>query len=87
MADESLLEFPCEFPIKMMGRDTPQFRTTARSLVENLSGPVGDEAVRIALSSNGSFVSVTVTITATSQNLLDDIYRAVSAHDDVLLAL
>ena len=87
MADESLLKFPCEFPINMMGRDTPQFRATARSLVENLSGPVGDGAVRVALSSNGSFVSVTVTIMATSQSLLDDIYRAVSAHDDVLMAL
>lgn len=87
MADESALEFPCEFPIKIMGRDTPGFRATAKGLVENHAGPVTDGAVCCSLSRNGSFVSVTVTITATSQDLLDDIYRDVSAHTDVLMAL
>ncbi len=70
-----------------MGRDTPEFRTTARSLVENHVGPVSDEAVREAVSRNGGFVSVTVTVTATSQQQLDAIYRDVSGHADVLMAL
>lgn len=87
MTTNSALEFPCEFPIKMMGRDTPQFRATARTLVESHSGPVHDSAVQTNLSRNGRFVSVTVTITANSQTLLDDIYRDVSAHNDVLMAL
>lgn len=87
MNDESALTFPCEFPIKMMGRDTPEFRATARALVENHAGAVGDEAIQAALSRNGRFVSVTVTITATSQQQLDDIYRDVSDHEDVLMAL
>ncbi|MGI9249299.1 MAG: DUF493 family protein, partial [Woeseiaceae bacterium] len=38
MADQSVLEFPCDFPIKLMGRDTPEFRATARGLVENHAG-------------------------------------------------
>mgnify|MGYP000500048689 FL=1 len=87
MTDESLLEFPCEFPIKMMGRDTPEFRATARALVEKHAGDVADEAVTAALSRNGRFVSVTVTITATSREQLDTIYREVTAHEDVLMAL
>lgn len=87
MTEESILEFPCDFPIKMMGRDSPQFRITARSLVENHVGALADSAVRAAVSRNGRFVSVTVTITATSQQQLDDIYRDVSSHDDVLMAL
>ena len=70
-----------------MGRDTPDFRTTARSLVENHVGPVSDEAVREAVSRKGGFVSVTVTVTATSQQQLDAIYRDVSGHADVLMAL
>ena len=70
-----------------MGRDTPEFRTTARSLVENHVGPVSDEAVREAVSRKGGFVSVTVTVTATSQQQLDAIYRDVSGHADVLMAL
>ena len=87
MSDESVIQFPCEFPIKMMGRDTPEFRNTARALVENHVGAVDDERVQAAISRNGRFVSVTVTITATSQQQLDDIYRDVSAHSDVLMAL
>ena len=87
MAEESAIEFPCDFPIKMMGRDTPEFRATARLLIENHTGPVADEAIQVNLSGKGNFVSVTVTVTATSQQQLDDIYRDVSGHDDVLMAL
>ena len=87
MNDESALEFPCEFPIKMMGRDSAAFRSTARTLVENHVGIVQDERVQAATSRNGRFVSVTVTITATSQQQLDDIYRDVTSHEDVLMAL
>ena len=87
MSEESALQFPCSFPIKMMGRDTREFREIARALVERHAGAVEDDAVQAALSRKGNFVSVTVTITATSQAQLDAIYRDVSEHEDVLLAL
>ena len=87
MPEDSALQFPCVFPIKMMGRDTPEFRRLARGLVETHAGPVVDNAVQAAVSRSGRFVSVTVTITATSQKQLDDIYRDASSHDDVLMAL
>ncbi|MEJ2255731.1 MAG: DUF493 domain-containing protein [Woeseiaceae bacterium] len=87
MSDETALEFPCRFPIKMRGRDTPEFRSTARALVEKHAGEVADDAVQAATSRNGRFVSVTVTITATSKRQLDAIYRDVTAHEDILMAL
>jgi len=87
MSEESVLEFPCEFPIKMMGRDNPEFRALSRVLVEKHTGAVAESAVQATTSRNGRFVSVTVTITATSQQQLDDIYRDVSSHEDVLMAL
>ena len=87
MSEESAIEFPCQFPIKMMGRDSPEFRATARSLVEKHAGAVADDAVQAALSRNGRFVSVTVTINAQSQEQLDNIYRDVTSHEDVLMAL
>jgi len=87
MSKESLLKFPCEFPIKMMGRDTPEFRDTARALVEKHTGPIDDAAINDAISRKGNFVSITITVTAISQEQLDDIYRDVSSHEAVLMAL
>jgi putative lipoic acid-binding regulatory protein len=87
MTEESVIDFPCEFPVKMMGHNSPEFRTTARALIEKHAGEIADSAVQESLSRNERFVSVTITITATSQQQLDDIYQDVSSHDDVLMAL
>lgn len=87
MTEESAIEFPCEFPVKMMGHNSPEFRATARALVEKHAGAVDDAAVQESLSRNKRFVSVTVTVTATSQQQLDAIYQDVSNHEDVLMAL
>ena len=89
MSDESgsAIEFPCLFPIKLMGRHMPEFADTARAIVERHAGAVADEAVQSALSRNGRFVSITVTIMATSQQQLDAIYQDATDHDDVLMAL
>ena len=87
VSDDTLLVFPCDFPIKMMGRDSPQFRATARALVEKHTGPLAEEAIHSTQSRNGRFVSITVTVHAQSQDQLDDIYRDVSAHEAVLMAL
>ena len=87
MSDETLLEFPCDFPVKLMGRDTAEFHATARELVEKHTGPLDDDAIHTALSKNGRFVSITVTVNATSKQQLDDIYREITAHEDVLMAL
>ncbi len=87
MSEESLLEFPCEFPIKAMGKDTAEFHLLVRALVEAHTGPLPDEAIKRALSRNGRFVSITITVDAQSQTQLDDIYRSLSGHDDVLMAL
>lgn len=81
------MTFPCSFPIKLMGRETAEFRQTARKLVEKHTGPLDDDAIESALSRNGRFVSVTITIIAESREQLDNIYRDATAHDDVIMAL
>jgi putative lipoic acid-binding regulatory protein len=87
MSDATLLEFPCDFPVKIMGRESEGFRSLARGLVEKHTGPLEEDRVQSALSRNGNFVSLTITGHATSQQQLDDIYREVTAHVDVLMAL
>ncbi len=87
MSDESLMEFPCSFPIKLMGRESVEFRQTVRELVEKHTGPIDDAAIQSSLSRNGRFVSVTITIVAESREQLDNIYHDATAHDDVMMAL
>jgi putative lipoic acid-binding regulatory protein len=84
---ESVLEFPCEFPIKIMGRDEATFHAAAREIIERHAGELAEDALRQAHSRKANFVSLTVTITATSQEQLDAIYRELSAHDEILVAL
>jgi len=85
--EDKLLEFPCDFPIKMMGRDEPEFRETAVALIEQHAGKIDSDAIRTAQSSKGNFLSITITISAQNQQQLDDIYRDLSEHEDILVAL
>ncbi len=87
MSDETLMEFPSDFPIKIMGEDTPEFRDIARSIVERHTGPLDDSAIKTALSRNERFVSLTITISAQSREQLDSIYMDLTAHEAVKMAL
>ena len=84
---ETLLEFPCRFPIKIMGRDGENFRELVLGLVEVHTGKLTEDSITESKSSKGNFLSVTVTIDAASQQQLDTIYQALSDHEDILVAL
>jgi putative lipoic acid-binding regulatory protein len=84
---ETLLEFPCEFPLKMMGHDRQAFHEAARDIVERHAGALDDAAIRQSLSRKANFVALTITINAVSQEQLDRIYEELSAHDEILVAL
>ncbi|MDZ7644772.1 MAG: DUF493 domain-containing protein [Woeseiaceae bacterium] len=85
--DAPAIEFPCEFPIKVMGHDRPAFHRAARELVERHAGPLPDGAIRSATSRNGRFVSLTLTIEAQSRRQLDAIYLELTRHEEILVAL
>lgn len=84
---ETLLEFPCRFPIKMMGRDGDGFRRIAVDLIESHVGKLPEDSITTAKSRKGNFLSVTVTIDAESQEQLDNIYQALTDHEEILVAL
>jgi putative lipoic acid-binding regulatory protein len=92
MSDESeggegLLQFPCDFPIKAMGRDEDDLTGVVVSIVRRHVERLGEGAVTTRASSGGSYLSITVTITATSQAQLDAIYRELTDHPAVIMAL
>jgi uncharacterized protein len=81
------LEFPTEFPIKAMGRRDSELRALTREIVERHAGPLQDSQIRSRTSGDGNFLALTYTITATSREQLDAIYRELSACTAVLMAL
>ena len=85
--EDTLLEFPCDFPIKMMGRDQDSFRQAAIAVIEEHAGKLPDDAISTSSSRKGNFISITVTISAQSQQQLDDIYQALTDHEEILVAL
>lgn len=88
MADEdSLLEFPCRFPLKVMGHNWPAFEQLVIEVVRIHAGSTSLGEVTTRPSRNGRYLAVTVNFTATSRAQLDDIYRTLSASEQVLFLL
>lgn len=86
-AEDSPLVFPCEFPIKVMGRAEQDFDSMVVGMVRRHAPDIFEGAVQTRLSRGGRFMSVTVTIRATSRRQLDDIYLDLTANERVLMAL
>lgn len=84
---ETLLEFPCSFPIKAMGLSDGEFEARVVALVRKHAPDLGEGAVRTVDSKGGKYLSVTVTVRATSREQLDNIYRELTACEQVLMAL
>ena len=83
---ETLLEFPCEFSIKAMGKSSEDFVDLVSSLVTPLLNGEPLTAKQQA-SGKGNYTSVTITFTAESKVQLDNIYRALTAHERLLYVL
>ena len=84
---ETLLEFPCQFPIKAMGKSCDTFEEHVVMLVRKHCPDFHEGAVVCRDSKGGKYLSVTVTITATSREQLDNIYYELTACERVLMAL
>lgn len=72
--EESLIEFPCDFPIKVMGKAEDEFDAFVVSLIRRHSPDIKEGAVSSRHSNGGRYISVTVTIQAQSREQLDSIY-------------
>jgi putative lipoic acid-binding regulatory protein len=84
---ETLLEFPCQFPIKAMGKNSPDFDSTVVRIVQQHVSDKKKLAVKTRLSKGDNYLSVTVMIEATSKKQLDAIYQCLTDCPEVLMAL
>jgi uncharacterized protein len=85
--NESLFEFPCDFPIKVMGRAHPDFADTIVTLMRQFDAGFDASRMETRPSSGGNYVGLTVTVRAVSREQLDDIYRALTGHPMVSVVL
>jgi len=83
----TLLEFPCRFPIKAMGRAHPTLTEHVVSLVGRHAPGITADDVQTRPSSRGNYIAITITVTATSREQLDAIYMDLSADENILMAL
>lgn len=83
----SLLEFPCDFPIKIMGETQDGFANAILALIIRHAPDFDAATMEIRASKGGRYLSLTCTIRATSQQQLDEIYREITSHPMVVMAL
>ena len=84
---DTLIEFPCDFPIKVMGRTDQDLESIVRDLVSETLQPERFLESRSTNSSAGRFVSVTATVRVEDKAELDAVYGALTAHEQVLMVL
>jgi len=75
-----LIEFPCSFPIKVMGETQEIFSTTIIGLIQTIVPSFSAEHVEMRASTNGKYISLTCSVDVDSQAQLDDVYRLLTAH-------
>ncbi|MDD5240805.1 MAG: DUF493 domain-containing protein [Sulfuricella sp.] len=83
----TLLEFPCAFPVKIMGEAKDGFADSMLEIVLRHAPDFTPASMEMKASSAGKYVSLTCTITAVSQAQLDALYREISGHPMVSMAL
>ncbi len=85
--EQSLIEYPSQFPIKVMGLNVDGFVHAITTIAEQFDPGFDAKTVELRASKGDKYLGVTVTITATSREQLDEIYRTLSTHPMVKVVL
>ena len=84
---ESALKFPCQFPIKALGKADLEIDLRVVEIIRRHVPDFGEGCVAFKPSKGGKYISITVTIQATSKQQLDAIYQDLSECPEVIMAL
>jgi putative lipoic acid-binding regulatory protein len=87
MAEGSLLAFPCDFPIKVMGRKQPGFAREVMAVVQRHAPDFDPATMQMRPSRQGRYLSVTCVVRATSREQLDALYQELCDHPGVVMVL
>jgi uncharacterized protein len=84
---DSLIEYPSRFPIKVMGAKAEGFVHAITTIARQFDAGFDATTVELRESKAGNYLGVTITITATSREQLDELYRTLSTHPMVKVVL
>jgi putative lipoic acid-binding regulatory protein len=84
---ESLIEYPSAFPIKVMGKQNPELAQVLTALVLEFDPTFDPATVEMRPSKGGNYMGLTFTVTATSREQLDNLYKALHGHPMVSIVL
>ena len=84
---ETLIEFPCDFPIKVMGETHADFGKEIIKTIQSVIASFDANQIEMRGSSGGKYISLTCTVYVTSKLQLDNVYRALTAHPMVKFVL
>ncbi len=84
---EQLWQFPCDFPIKIVGKANSEFETFVYATINKHFPGLAEGTLQTRLSKDGTYLSVTVIVTATSKEQLDTVYLELTANELVIMAL
>ncbi|HEV8332106.1 MAG TPA: DUF493 domain-containing protein [Steroidobacteraceae bacterium] len=87
MGDATLFEFPCDFPLKVLGRRSDDFRSIVLGIVQKHAGDIEPGGIEERPSRDGSYLSLTCTFRAHSREQLDALYRELTSCERVLVVL
>ena len=85
--DAPVLAFPCEFPIKIMGKTRAGYAQAITEIVKRHAPDFDPATLEMRSSREGKYLSLTCTIRATSREQLDDLYRELCDHPMVTMVL
>jgi putative lipoic acid-binding regulatory protein len=78
--EQSLIEYPSRFPIKVMGLNVDGYVNAITQIAERFDPTFDASTVEVRASSGNKYLGVTITITATSREQLDELYRTLTTH-------
>jgi putative lipoic acid-binding regulatory protein len=87
MRTESLIEYPCKFPIKVMGTKVDGLVHAITLITQQFDPEFDASTIELRESKGGKYLGVTVTVNATSREQLDELYRTLSTHPMVKVVL
>ena len=87
MTEESLIEYPCNFPIKIMGKAEQDFTQVVLGIIKHHAPDFEEGTMKVLTSKGGNYLSITCTIRATSRTQLAALYQTLTDHPLVSIVL